>query len=92
MTDMAQAQVEAQFGLEKWMNGDGAASAEHLSTAVRVLAEAGRLTREDCDAKLTAYLSLPTVNVFACMNSVISSAVENWVQTQGEAVKTDLPA
>jgi hypothetical protein len=86
----ADPQVEAQFGLEKWMKGDAAASAAHLSAAARALGASGALTAENCDARLVQYLRKPTVNIFACMNSVIDAAVKNWSQTQGAAVKAGM--
>ena len=84
------AQAEAQFSLEKWMKGDKAASARHLSAAVQALTAAGALTEAGCEQQLVQYLRKPTVNIFACMNSVIDATVKNWAQTEGAAAKAEM--
>ena len=89
-TKKADPQVEAQFGLEKWMKGDKAASAAHLTLAVRAMADAGMLDAANCETQLVAYLRKPTVNIFACMNSVIDATVKHWSQNEGAAVKASL--
>ena len=81
--DMAETQNEAQLGLECWMNGDPDASAAHLVNAAAGLAAAGKLKDDTAAADLTDYLRTPVVNIFACMNNLIDTAVRHWAERRG---------